>query len=197
MLSGRAWEAKCEKTMSASLKALARAGTAPYLFTVISDPAQAAARLCMDCGLCCNGVMFDMVMLQPGDNPRALKAHGLKVKRREHFRQPCIALCGTQCTIYQHRPTRCRLFECQQYQQVAAGTLAEAVAKARIEEVKQQVAHIEPMLEGISGSNPRKSLSQRYASSLAEPVEATTQRAELIEAMEKLQGVLTEHFRVG
>lgn len=150
----------------------------------------------MDCGLCCNGVMFDMVMLQPGDNPKALKAHGLKIKRREHFRQPCIALCGTQCTIYQHRPTRCRLFECQQYQQVAAGDLAEDTARARIEDVKQRVIRIESLMEGSIGNDPHKSLWKRYANTLASPPDASPECTELIKEMNKLQAVLTDHFRV-
>jgi hypothetical protein len=141
--------------------------------------------------------MFDRVMLQPGDNPKALKAYGLKIKRREFFPQPCIALCGTQCTIYQHRPTRCRLFECRQYREVAAGDLAEEAAVARIQDVKQRVGKIEALLgEGPGTTNPRKSLSQRYANALAACPEPTQHQAELIEAMSGLQTVLADHFRV-
>ena len=164
---------------------------------VTPDSAQAAAaRLCMDCGLCCNGVMFDIVMLQPGDHAKALKARGLRIKRREFFTQPCTALCGTHCTIYHDRPTRCRLFECQQYQQVAAGTLPEETAQSRIQDVQRQVIRIESLMEGSPANDPRRSLSKRYANTLATPPEASPDCAELIEAMDKLQTVLTDHFRV-
>ena len=198
MLSGISTEAKSEKSIPSHRVANLPSRT-PHVTSspVSADSAQAAAsRLCLDCGLCCNGVMFDRVMLQPGDNPKALKAHGLKIKRREFFPQPCIALCGTKCTMYQHRPTRCRLFECRQYQQVAAGELAEAEALNRIREVKQQVLVIDSLLEGTVANNPRKSLSQRCASALMELPEGTAHHDGLTTAMANLQAVLADHFRV-
>ena len=43
----------------------------------------AAAHLCAACGLCCNGVMFHTVKLQPNDSAPALAALGLKLKRKQ------------------------------------------------------------------------------------------------------------------
>jgi hypothetical protein len=98
--------------------------------------------------------------------------------------------------MYQHRPTRCRLFECRQYQQVAAGELAEAEALDRIREVKQLAVQIDSLLEGTVANNPRKSLSQRCASALTELPEGTARHDELVAAMAGLQTVLAGHFRV-
>ena len=140
--------------------------------------------------------MFDRVMLQPGDNPKALSSYGLKIKRKEFFTQPCIALNGTKCTMYQHRPTRCRLFECQQYKQVAEATLPEASALERIAQVKQQVIAFEALLNELASNNPRKSLTQRYANALLELPEPSALRNDLRLAYDQIQAALTEHFRV-
>lgn len=157
---------------------------------------EAAGRLCMDCGLCCSGVLFDIVMLQPGDQAKALKARGLKVKRGEFFAQPCPALCGTQCTIYEHRPTRCRLFECQQYRQVADGSLPAEEAAARIEEVKCEVEAIKAMMERMGCQHPRGSLGKRYNALLAARGKTDDDILRLTEAYDKLEKVFTDHFRV-
>ena len=127
----------------------------------------AAARLCLDCGLCCNGVLFDQVMLQPEDHAKALAARGLKIKKKQFFTQPCAALCGALCTVYEDRPTRCRLFVCRQFKQVAAGKIQEADARARITEARRLVARVEALLQRTADDNLRKSLSQRFANALA------------------------------
>ena len=155
-----------------------------------------AARLCLDCGLCCNGVLFDQVRLQPGDNRKSLTARGLKIKKGGWFNQPCTALCGTLCLLYQSRPTRCRQFECRQYQQVAAGEISYESAVRRIAVVKGQVARINLLLPPSGGGNTRKPLAQRYATAVESSPEAA-QNSGLIEAMSRLQMELNGHFRLG
>lgn len=157
---------------------------------------EAAGRLCMDCGLCCQGVLFDVVMLQPGDQAKALKARGLKIKRNEFFPQPCAALCGTQCTIYEQRPARCRLFECQQYRQVAKGTLAEEEAAARIAEVRREVDKIKALMESLGCKHPGQSLGKRYNNLLAAHGDTDPGILRLTAEYNKLEKVFEEHFRV-
>src|SRR6478672_8297246 len=108
-----------------------------------SETSAVAGRLCQACGLCCNGVMFHTVKLQPGDSHKALFALGLKLKKKkkEHYiEQPCPAFQGNQCGIYLQRPTRCRLFECKQLLRVAGGEQTEAVALENIRDVQRRVA---------------------------------------------------------
>lgn len=164
-------------------------------------PADAAAALCLDCGLCCNGVLFDQVRLVAGDNAKALSAKGLKLKQRRFFNQPCTALCGSQCTIYGDRPTRCRQFECRQYQLVAAGEIPPLSASGRIGEVRCQVAGIEALLAAAGATNRRKPLAQRYATVMAAvpgPPDGgnALNYSSLTGAMDLLQSTLREHFRV-
>ena len=160
------------------------------------DAPPEAARLCLDCGLCCNGVLFDQVDLQSGDNRKALKARGLKIKRGQWFNQPCTALCGTLCQLYRERPVRCRLFECRQYRLVAAGETSYEAAAARIAQVQDRVAEVEAMLAQCGSGNVRKPLAQRYATALELDPEAVGAGG-LAAAMGRLQLELNGHFRPG
>ena len=115
--------------------------------------------LCQACGLCCNGVMFHTVRLQPADSAKALAALGLKLKRKkghDYILQPCPAFRGEQCSIYTARPERCRLFECRQLQRLAAGEITEAAALETIRDVQQRVAHLYALL-AQAGTTDRKS----------------------------------------
>ena len=169
------------------------------------ETSSAAARLCAACGLCCNGVMFHHVRMQPGDAPRELAALGLKLKRKKgenYLLQPCPQYQCSQCAIYAVRPVRCRLFECRQLKRVAAGEIPEAFALAQIHEAKQRVAEVENLLHRSGRTDPRRPLSKRCEKIMAEPVdpsadsEAIGLRHELTHAMQELETVLNEEFRL-
>jgi len=167
--------------------------------------ASAASRVCRACGLCCNGVIFHLVKLQPGDSPRALAALGLKLKRKQHhdyILQPCPAYRNAQCSIYHQRPERCRLFECRQLQRLAAGEITEAAALAKIGEVQRRVAELDVLSRRSDGSPRRGPLSKRCETALAEPFDATThpelvrEREALARGLGELDAMLDEHFRL-
>src|ERR1051326_5270772 len=83
--------------------------------------------ICLACGLCCDGVIFAEVRLQPGDDPApfmALAGSSAGVGRlakewappsgarsgfaggqkRTKVSQPCVAFDGCKCRIYGQRP---------------------------------------------------------------------------------------------
>jgi uncharacterized protein len=164
-----------------------------------------AARLCAACGLCCNGVLFHTVRLQPNDVPRDLAALGLKLKRKNHhdyLLQPCPAYRDAQCAIYAQRPERCRLFECQQLQQVGSGKITETMALEKIREVQQRAARLDELARRADGRPRKGPLSKRCETALAEPFDATThpelvrQREELANGLAELDAILDEDFRV-
>ncbi|MEY4485277.1 MAG: hypothetical protein RL693_2729 [Verrucomicrobiota bacterium] len=155
--------------------------------------------------MCCNGVMFHTVILQPGDSAPALKALGLKVKERKEKRyieQPCPAHQKCQCTIYASRPTRCRLFECRQLKQVAVGEITEAMAREKIQEAQRLVQHLEALLEKAGGANPTRPLSKRCEAVMVVPLDASsdevtvTFRQELAASFAELDTLLDQDFRV-
>src|SRR5262249_21335737 len=80
----------------------------------MSNPGvERAEAICLECGLCCNGVIFARVPLQAGDDAHRLKSLGLNLSNRvPHFPQPCGAFDGCCCRLYSERPHYCREFEC-------------------------------------------------------------------------------------
>jgi hypothetical protein len=77
--------------------------------------AEDASKLCLDCGLCCSGDMFEMVPLAEVEVARMTRL-GLPVMSkhdRPGMLMPCAALDGTACTIYQERPMRCFWYRCK------------------------------------------------------------------------------------
>jgi len=72
------------------------------------------SELCLACGLCCNGVLFGHVRLA-GSEVGRMTALGLPViSPNDHpsMVQPCAALAGTACRIYDDRPMRCVSYRC-------------------------------------------------------------------------------------
>ncbi len=155
--------------------------------------------------MCCNGVLFHRVRLQPNDSPRALLALGLKLKykKKQHsILQPCPAHRECQCAIYAERPERCRAFACRQLLQLERGEITESAALEKIGEAQKWVARVRELFLPSGSSNPKRSFITRYEAILEQPVEdawdpaAVTSRRQLIEAFAELEKILTAHFRI-
>ncbi len=164
-----------------------------------------ASDLCSACGLCCNGVLFYSVQLQPKDSPKELIGLGLKLqKKRKQYSilQPCPAFCGTHCSIYEKRPERCRAFECNQVRQVATGDTSMVEALDRISEAKASAARVMELMWRMGEQNEKRNIIRRYESICArvpdasEEPQASELRAELAAAMQQMEEILQKHFRV-
>lgn len=165
----------------------------------------AASRLCQACGLCCNGVIFHLVRLQPRDSARELVALGLKLKRKnrqDYIQQPCPAYRDAQCSIYLQRPERCRLFECRQLKRVASGEITEAAALEKIRDVQRRAARLDELARRADGQPRKGPLFRRAETTLAEPFDPTThpelmpEREELARGLIELDAILDADFRV-
>ncbi len=166
-----------------------------------SEFSSAASRLCSACGMCCNGVMFHTVRMQPGDSAKALSALGLKLKRKKgqhYILQPCPAYRDSQCSIYAARPERCRIFECRQLKRVASGEITEAMALEKIREAKRRVEEVNELLQQAGKTDPKRPLSKRCEKVMAEPAdgEGAEVRARLALAMRELEVMLDQEFRL-
>lgn len=155
--------------------------------------------------MCCSGVLFHYVRLQPADSPKALAALGLKLKRKRRqdcILQPCPAYREACCSIYEERPERCRVFECRPLQQVATGTITETAAQEKITEAAKLVAHVESLLHQCGATNRKHPLSKRCETAMAEPLDASSDeamvqmRTRLSHAMQKLDALLDLDFRI-
>ena len=149
--------------------------------------------------MCCNGVLFHLVRLQPADSVAELSGLGMQLKRKKkspYFTQPCAFLSGTCCSIYEHRPERCRVFDCRQLQAVIAGELPEQEACQRIEEVKARVERVEKLLGSVGDVQVNQPLTERYRALLHVEGLDETLRLRLTTQMQELNEILNLHFRV-
>jgi len=153
----------------------------------------AASRLCTSCGMCCSGVLFEIVRLQPADSIKELEKLGMQISRRKtepYFKQPCRFLEDCTCQIYTQRPTRCRRFECSQLKQLAAGKITEQDAQAKIQQALNRVDHLHALLAGVGDLSVEDSLNERV-----ERVLANQPNQEIDEQMQSVKSFLNRHFR--
>jgi uncharacterized protein len=151
--------------------------------------------LCLQCGLCCNGVLFADVRPEPGDQSPLFAD-------RSRVNQPCPAFdAGTcACAIYAQRPARCRKFECRQLLGVQAGSITTDAALKRIRTARRLAAKVEVLLAELEHNNPRLPLSRRFkrcqraaeAGGLA--ADQLDTLAELQLAVHELTLLLSQHF---
>ncbi len=163
----------------------------------------AASRLCQSCGLCCNGVLFHGVRVLPSDSTQALQSLGIVVhhkKREPVFDQPCVAFKKNCCSIYAQRPTRCRLFECQQLKKVAASERAEIEASELILAAKRQVEDLIQLMENMGRFNRKRPLFKEVEKFLMEAEisgeEDSITTVALKKASHDLQNFLNKEFRI-
>jgi len=175
-----------------------------------SGPAEAAdkqsgavAELCPECGLCCNGVLFGDVELQPADDAKQLAAIGLRIEQKGkklRFIQPCSCFDGRLCSIYGERPARCRTFECRLLQRVQTNEVTSAAALKAIQAARRQVKVVRGLLRELGQNDEHLPLSRRYAKVVAEPIDLGGEepiielRSELMLAVHKLTKILERDF---
>ena len=160
-------------------------------------------KLCLSCGLCCNGVLFADVNLQPEDNAKALLKLGIPVQSagaKEKFNQPCTALSNRVCGIYEQRPAHCRAFECLLYQRVRQGQVRLPEALKKVKMALAAAAHVQQLLNKLGDCDQHLPLRRRFQKQMrrAEGNNLDPEAAELISelsvAMHELTMLLREHF---
>lgn len=157
-----------------------------------------ASELCAQCGMCCNGVLFDQMRVQEGDSVRALTALGLKLKRRgaeASFFQPCPVHREGSCAIYPHRPVRCREFVCRQLLLLEADETSSASVLGKIQEAARQAERIRELFRALGDEREHKSFSVRLAAVRTPPFDDSPEAADRREELEKAIGTLEELLR--
>ena len=126
-------------------------------------------KLCLTCGLCCDGTLFGHVKLGPRDDAKKLKALGLPVsvtrsaKPVTHFRQPCAALCADRtCRVYADRPSQCRSFECGVFKDAAAGRIKPTTALRLVKQARKQADGVRQLLRQLGDTDEQVALDERF-----------------------------------
>lgn len=167
---------------------------------VVSNAEQS---LCVQCGLCCDGAIFEWARVFPEDDLAQLEADGfilLTTAARSGFALPCHHQQGRICGVYQRwRPQVCHTFRCALLRRVEAGEVAWAEALTRIERAVALVERIQAQLPTQDNSE-RKSLKQRMAdwqtAQTVAGVDVHRTFAPLLLDFVSLQRMLEQHFRV-
>lgn len=180
----------------------------PDLFSIrfmngaVPEQTSASSRLCAQCGMCCNGVLFFGVKLQETESAKALLARGLKIKRKDsdlYNLQPCAAHSSGGCSIYNERPVRCREFACRQLLDFQNHKTSESESLAIIERARSLTEQVSRLLLLAGEERTGKAFTQRYALVFTPPLdpspEAESIREQLRVAMLELEEFLTLHFR--
>jgi uncharacterized protein len=125
--------------------------------------------LCVACGLCCDGTLFDLVKLEPSDDARKLKALGLPITVSRgkspvaRFPQPCAALCGDRtCKLYANRPWQCRVFECGVYKDAKAGRTSLKAAFRLVTQARKRADKVRQLLHELGDTEKHKGLGERF-----------------------------------
>lgn len=153
--------------------------------------------LCLQCGLCCNGVLFADVRPEPGDRSPLFAG-------RSRVSQPCPAFNAGDCTctLYAERPARCRKFECRQWLEVQAGKISPAAALKKIRIARKLSVRAERLLAKLGNQDEHLTLSRRFrrcqrrAETGGLPPEQFTTLADLQLAMHGLTRLLAQGFHV-
>ena len=126
-------------------------------------------QLCRACGLCCDGTLFDLVKLEPGDDAAKLKALGLPVSVSRgkvpiaRFPQPCSALCEDRtCRLYAERPWQCRTFECALFKDAKAGRITFAAALPLVKLARRRADHVRRLLRELGDTDEHRALGERF-----------------------------------
>ena len=133
------------------------------------EASDAINRLCLACGLCCNGVLFRDVELQAADDVAALQKLGLKIRRSAAARrgprcaQPCPGLGpGNECGLYEQRPKRCRDFECGVLKEVISEQLDVQAALKLVRLALRHANRIRLLLRQLGDRDEHLPLARRF-----------------------------------
>jgi Fe-S-cluster containining protein len=169
----------------------------------MSKPADTISQLCPNCGLCCNGVLFADVELQPGDNAGRLIDLGMALKKKgikRTFAQPCQCFDGKLCSIYADRPKRCATFECGLLKRVQSEEMSMPAALKRIIDAKKFAEKVRRLLRRLGDNDEQLALIKRYSRMMSQPIDLSAgedigeTRGQLMLAVNDLMHVLRRDF---
>jgi Fe-S-cluster containining protein len=159
-----------------------------------------SSKLCISCGLCCDGTLIGHVQLGNEDLSAVKAVMEIEDENGNgFFLQPCKKYCNG-CTIYSQRPDPCISFKCGLLNSFEAKELNFDTAAELILEVKHQKIAIEKKLEvlQLNFQSPSfyfkmvelKKLLLKNESSL------TQVQVELMSDLEQLNTLVEKHFDV-
>lgn len=153
---------------------------------------------CVGCGMCCNGTLYWMAKVTPGEEARIV-GEGLELtedKGTTYFKLPCHhEQCG-RCTIYENRFDICRSFRCRLLRAYQAGEIDLTEARSRVETALKLVETVKAGDPGAANAFNRRTIRAGLAEAPeGESDEAKTARARRLIDIVALDTCLERWFR--
>ena len=159
--------------------------------------------ICLDCGMCSDGSMYRFVAIEDGDPLEPLRAAGASFVTHDgqmSFLLPCPAFRGGGCSIYEHRPTVCRNYQCFLLRRYQAGEVSFDEARSLIERTIGLRDRVRPALTAFVEPQESLALSGLYArldeklDAMPDPAAARLEMAELFLEIAALRVILAREF---
>ncbi len=156
------------------------------------------SELCMVCGMCCDGSIFEYVNLR-SDEQETMIPLGLTVElvggKHLGFLQPCSQFKDGLCKIYAQRPHVCANFHCKLLRSYHDGNITREDAIFQIGRAKQLYADAQKLMpesfpDGFSSRNLRKMVARLTA----ETPDVRRRCAEFLFAAQKYELIIQKHF---
>ena len=127
--------------------------------------------ICISCGLCCDGTLFDRAVLKSGEKgslPKKIEVNYFKSEQKEFFRLPCPYHNG-KCLIYKYKKAhvcsayRCKLLYSYEKDYLSFNETAAIVlqAKAYRSEIFKQAKKVLKIKKNISFRELQKMLIEK------------------------------------
>jgi Fe-S-cluster containining protein len=155
--------------------------------------------LCVTCGLCCKGPLYNWAELQPDELALAdrLSLRVVTYDGQPGIGLPCSCLDGTRCTVYEQRPRICRDFACSLLLSLRSGAVTLDEALGRVREAHELLHEIESHLPQDSLKRVWDRVSERWDLSDVRQLLAEGKiELDTVMALVGLEVLFENHFRL-
>jgi Fe-S-cluster containining protein len=131
------------------------------------------SELCLSCGLCCKGLIFNRVAVRPDETEMAedLELHCFPSGDGKFaIRLPCPLFKGERCSIYSNRFDACKKYRCDLLKRLIIGDLSLLESKRMVIKTKNIMSSISQRMTNIEQLNinpePHEDFRQRIIKAL-------------------------------
>lgn len=155
-----------------------------------------ASRLCLACGMCCDGTVYGVARLDHDEIPTAV-ANGFRActapNGADAFDFPCSHLDGKACTIYDRwRPRVCGEYFCTLQERVGADEMTEAQA---LETIAATLKSRDQLREVLLPGETMAEARERFETVVKSGGTLDPQDAKTAVKLFVLEKMLDRHFR--
>ena len=136
-------------------------------------------QLCSQCGLCCDGTLFTHVSISPSEAKRLEGKVAFFIKKTgDHaLGQPCGALEGTCCRVYEERPLACRDYVCNLWEAFDEGEAGLDEALGLVDKAHRLIRAIRVAAPSLPEKGTFNAARRRLSSEDAPPMSRAARKA--------------------